>query len=195
VLRQSGSNLLLPSDVSGARWQVSPNFDAANNQPWSAPATLSSEFGTAEGVIDVPEGARLVDYSVTLLVKDNAMQGSDTAPASETFMVADPRPPTAEMSITGPNWVKPKDNVKIGVNITSYLGVSIGSADVELSWSTDKAKGNQTITTNAEGEAEATIPLGRLPQANVSLPGNTLTIQAVWIGNTRERITATKIIK
>jgi hypothetical protein len=73
--------------------------------------------------------------------------------------------------------------------------VSIGSADVELSWSTDKAKGNQTITTNAEGEAEATIPLGRLPQANVSLPGNTLTIQAVWIGNTRERITATKIIK
>ena len=112
VLRQDGTSLKLPAGGLKASWQINPNFDPTNGSPWTQAATIDPAFGTAEGIIDLPEGAKFGEYSISLLVSDPP-SGGDVAVGSESFTMADPRPPTAELTLTAPAWVKPKDTVKV----------------------------------------------------------------------------------
>jgi hypothetical protein len=77
----------------------------------------------------------------------------------------------------------------------SYLGSSVADAEIDVKWSTGKASGTSKPVTDSKGKAQVTIPLGKLPEANISQAGETLKVDAVWIGPTRERITATKDVK
>jgi hypothetical protein len=81
---------------------------------------LEPTFGTAEGIINLPEGAKFGEYTIALLVNDPP-SGGDVALGGESFTMADPRSPTAELTLTAPAWVKPKDTVKVRLS-TLKLG-------------------------------------------------------------------------
>ena len=114
MVRQDATSLKLPNQLDKATWLVYPNFDPSNSSPYSQEATnFTSEFGTLEGTIEIPEAAKFGQYRLALRVSDPP-SGGDIDIASESFLVADPRPPTVELTLTAPSWVKPKDTVKVG---------------------------------------------------------------------------------
>lgn len=71
--------------------------------------------------------------------------------AGSGFTVADPRPPTAELTITAPNWVKPADSVRVSLKAESYVGSDVSGANMTIAWETGKAKGTLEVSTNASG--------------------------------------------
>jgi len=71
--------------------------------------------------------------------------GFDTV-STATFTVADPRPPTAELNVTAPKWVKPDARVVVRLVARSYVGTQVEGADVTVSWSLPKASGNVTVS-------------------------------------------------
>jgi len=108
---------------------------------------------------------------------------------SDDITVSDPRPPTAELKLTLPPWVKPGAAVPISATAMSYIGTQVNGVSMTVVWNTPKAKGNLTITTDTNGTATGTIDLGALPPKNATQSGDTLTVNVEWIGPTRERIT------
>jgi hypothetical protein len=75
------------------------------------------------------------------------------------------------------------------------LSTDVSNADITLDWETGKAKGSVISKTNAQGVATALIELGKLPKANQSEPGDSLSLSVTWIGPTREAITASQSVK
>ncbi len=61
--------------------------------------------------------------------------------------------------------------------------------------STYRVSGELNLRTNAAGVAEGTVNLGALAPANRSLPYETVSISADWIGPTRELISQSAIVK
>lgn len=65
---------------------------------------------------------------------------------SMTITVADPRPPTAELELQLSSWVKPGTDVVLKAVATSYLGTSVASAPMTVTWSTPRAQSTQVGT-------------------------------------------------
>jgi hypothetical protein len=65
------------------------------------PVKVDPAYGSIHTTIPVPKAAQPVQYQVTL-----KLPGSDAAVASAPFQVADPRPPTAVVNLTTPDWVR-----------------------------------------------------------------------------------------
>ena len=77
----------------------------------------------------------------------------------------------------------------------SYLGSAVSDAEIDIKWATAKANGTAKPKTDLAGKATLTIPLGSQPLEQTSQAGDTLTIDASWVGPTGELIDATKTIK
>jgi hypothetical protein len=75
------------------------------------------------------------------------------------------------------------------------VGSDVSGAEVTLKWSTGKAEGEQVLKTNATGVATGVVDLGKLPQANRSEVGSSVTLKATWIGPTREPLMQSKTVK
>eukprot|EP00775_Hariotina_reticulata_P009083 gene9083-9253_t len=114
---------------------------------------------------------------------------------STSFTVADPRPPTAALTLKAPAWVLPNDPVLVTVQAESYIGSDVSGANVTVQWNTPRAQGTLDLTTNANGIATGTIDLGKLSAGNASQVGDQLTLQATWIGPTREPIMQSQTVK
>jgi hypothetical protein len=104
--------------------------------------------------------------------------------ASTTFTVADPRPPTADLSLNAPTWTRPQDaSVDVALQAVSYLGGAVAGAPVAVSWRVEGgggggigggvkdgrpvslrpgASGSATAVTDAEGRARVRIDLVEL---------------------------------
>jgi len=124
------------------------------------------------------------------------LQPVGTNIAYTSFTVGDPRPPTASLALsTASSWVKPDGAVSVSVTTRSYVGSDVSGAEVTLKWSTGKADGELALKTNASGVATGTVELSKLPAANRSEPGATLTLKATWIGPTREPLMQSKTVK
>lgn len=91
--------------------------------------------------------------------------------------------------------MKPAAKIPINLQAVSYIGADVSNADVTLTWTTPKASGSLNATTNSKGNATATIDLGALPAENATAAGDSLSLTAVWIGPTRERIVVMKTIR
>lgn len=116
--------------------------------------------------------------------------------ASVQFTVGDPRPPTAALVLySSAAWVRPGGSVTAMVSARSYVGSDVSGAEVTLQWSTGKAHGQLVLSTNASGVAMGKVELGKLPAANRSEPGDVLSLQATWVGPTREPLLQSKTIK
>lgn len=74
---------------------------------------------------------------------------------SLSFTVADPRPPTAELALSVPPWVRPNGSVEVGVTAVSYIGNSVDGAEVTVTWRHAKAQGQLTLTTDVQVRAAA----------------------------------------
>lgn len=99
--RRDGVKLTLPpSDVTTATLSVSPNFNASSTDPVNFPVKIDPTYGSLHANFTVPAGAQLVQYQVSLDI------GSSRGAATESFQVADPRPPTAVLNLTLPDWVR-----------------------------------------------------------------------------------------
>ena len=48
--------------------------------------------------------------------------------------VADPKPPTAEVTLKAPEWLAPGDNVTVLIQATSLIGTSVADASMKLYW-------------------------------------------------------------
>ena len=59
--------------------------------------------------------------------------------------MADPRPPTAELSLTAPKWVKADAKVPVSLVAKSYVGTQVAGADITLEWSLPRAQGKVTV--------------------------------------------------
>ncbi|KAG1668837.1 hypothetical protein FOA52_004932 [Chlamydomonas sp. UWO 241] len=152
-------------------------------------AEISSSSGVAISSIATPSkgGSSMPYYPQP--------SGSQEVIASMTITVADPRPPTAELILTLPAWVKPGADITVQAQATSYLGTSVAGAAMTLTWRTSLAQGLLTLTTNASGAANATVALSDLPAANATFAGETLSVELKWVGPTREVIMQTGSVR
>eukprot|EP01025_Chloroclados_australasicus_P025560 TRINITY_DN254_c1_g1_i7.p1 TRINITY_DN254_c1_g1~~TRINITY_DN254_c1_g1_i7.p1 ORF type:complete len:2168 (+),score=332.40 TRINITY_DN254_c1_g1_i7:163-6504(+) len=139
--------------------------------------TYEQQFGSFVVEIPVPEQLKLKEYRAEI-------QFNKDYRVYEAFTVADPRPPTATLDIQVPSFTRPDSVVEIKVQATSLIGASV-QTEMTLTWSMGDIKGNETISTNAQGQGTSSIDLFEI--GNFST-GSSLEINVEWIGPTRERI-------
>jgi hypothetical protein len=53
----------------------------------------------------------------------------------------------------------------------------------------------QELTTDGSGTATGSVQLSELPSVNATNPGDSLQLEASWVGPTRERITAAASVR
>jgi hypothetical protein len=85
--------------------------------------------------------------------------------------------------------------VKVLIKASSYLGADVSGANIDITWALPLASGSLNVTTDATGQAEASIPLGKLPPQNASSLGDQLSLTALWIGPTRDRISEVATVR
>ena len=209
VQRQDASGTLsLPKDKTSVQITMSPGWDPRNPNGPSvvATGTLDPSSGTFHASIEVPISVKSGIFAASLNIGTDAIQPSSSSKmagsAGRSYIftpdmstdfssgsasidavqitVADPRPPTADLSLLVPDWALPNATVSITAIASSYLGTSVSKANITLKWSTANAQGLQTLVTDSLGSASAFIGLGSLPLINASLPGDTLSISLSW---------------
>ncbi|KAF6250306.1 hypothetical protein COO60DRAFT_896848 [Scenedesmus sp. NREL 46B-D3] len=202
-----GDRLALPKGLTTVNVTVMPSFSGnAADEPLVVPVKVNSSYGSFHVVVDVPAGANPGEYSLNLMAPRTrpgtaaaaSSDGSEDASASiasESFTVGNPRPPTALLNVTVPQWLPPTSTVKVLIKASSYLGADVSGANIDVTWTLPRASGALNVTTDAQGRAEASIPLGQLPPQNASSLGDQLSLTAVWIGPTRERIAETASVR
>ena len=90
--------------MTSANLSVSPNFDSTKSDPMNFPVNFNPAYGSFMANFTVPPSAQLLQYQLTLQLPGDASGGVSVA--TEDFQVADPRPPTATLNLTAPNWVR-----------------------------------------------------------------------------------------
>ncbi|KAK9809200.1 hypothetical protein WJX72_011244 [[Myrmecia] bisecta] len=120
--------------------------------------------------------------------------------ATISVTVGDPRPPTAALTLTAPTWSKYGDVVPVHVHAESYIGATVGGAQMQLSWKIGSfAASNQSVTVDAQGDADVPIDLAALNSTVADMiAGRTdqaLAITVNWVGPTRELITQTASVR
>jgi len=101
IQQRDGARLSLPPpSLKSATLSVSPNWNSSNTDPVKFPVTIDPAFGSFHVNLSIPATAQLVQYELSLAVENQ------TAVATENFQVADPRPPTAVLNVTTPDWVR-----------------------------------------------------------------------------------------
>lgn len=124
---------------------VKPNMRAAE------PDMGSAELLTGSVQSDTESAAMPVDGVVPPQLPPTPVDSPGAYIAGSSFTVADPRPPTAALTLTAPNWVKPDAVVPVSVGAESYIGSDVTDANISISWNTDKAQGTLVLTTNSSG--------------------------------------------
>uniref|UniRef100_A0A383WAS0 EGF-like domain-containing protein n=1 Tax=Tetradesmus obliquus TaxID=3088 RepID=A0A383WAS0_TETOB len=202
-----GDRLALPVGLTTVNVTVMPSFSGTtDDKPLVIPVKVNASYGSFHAIIDVPAGAKPGAYSLTLVTPKTRPRTAPTASssssdddgasvASESFTVGNPRPPTALLNVTVPDWSPPSSTVKVLIKASSYLGADVSGANIDITWTLPLASGAFNVTTDAKGLAEASIPLGQLPPKNASSLGDQLSLTAVWIGPTRERIRETAAVR
>lgn len=113
---REGTKLSLPAGVTGGTLVVTPNFAPDSPEPVKFPVAIDPAYGSLHANFTVPKAARQLQYEVALRLGspeggEHPGGGGDGGPfgaavAAEAFQVADPRPPTAVLNLTAPDWVR-----------------------------------------------------------------------------------------
>ncbi|KAF5827879.1 hypothetical protein DUNSADRAFT_18598 [Dunaliella salina] len=144
--------------------------------------TSLSEHGSLHASIPVPKLSKPGRYICYLRLNDEYL-------TSESFVVSDPRPPTATLVLDAPAWSKPNVSVPVGLRAISYLGNQVSGADVTVKWSCPGIpNGEKAVRTNDKGKAQLAIPLQSPENDCRATNGGILTVNAEWVGPTREPI-------
>jgi hypothetical protein len=100
--QRNGTRLTAPpAALSSATLSINPNWNASSPAPVEVPVKVDAAYGSFHANVSVPKAAQAVRYEVTL-----KLPGQDGSAANDAFQVADPRPPTAVVNLTTPDWVR-----------------------------------------------------------------------------------------
>ena len=105
------NRLVLPSGLKTVNVTVTPGFKPGSDAPQVLPAQLNTTYGSFHVVIPVPAEAKAGEYSVSLVApkykNPTPAQATDNSAeiASQSITVGTPRPPTALLNVTVPDWV------------------------------------------------------------------------------------------
>lgn len=187
IQQAKGTRLSLPPpSLTSATLNISPNLDKADTNQMRVPVKIDPAFGSFHVNVTVPANAEVLDHTIGLELPPPSGKGDKVSEGSESFSVKDPRPPTAVLNLTAPDWALPNATVKALIKVTSYLGADVSDATISLTWTVPLASGAINVTTDARGRAIAVIPLGALPKANATALGDQLEVKASWVGPTGE---------
>lgn len=109
---------------------------------------MDPAYGSFHLNLSVPAAAQISDYSLSLELPSQTGKGT-VSEGSEAFSVKDPRPPTAVLNLTTPDWALPNATVKALIKVTSYLGADVSDALIALTWTVPLASGAINVTTDA----------------------------------------------
>eukprot|EP00878_Enallax_costatus_P008876 GHUV01009278.1.p1 GENE.GHUV01009278.1~~GHUV01009278.1.p1 ORF type:complete len:812 (+),score=180.05 GHUV01009278.1:182-2617(+) len=105
------NRLVLPSGLKTVNVTVTPGFKPGSDAPQVLPVQLNTTYGSFHLVIPVPAEAKAGEYSVSLVApkykNPTVAQATDNSAeiASQSITVGTPRPPTALLNVTVPDWV------------------------------------------------------------------------------------------
>lgn len=187
-----------PTGLSDAELVVSPPLLEED----VVPVSLNQEFGSYEALIEVPEEADLVEYSIQFRAA-RSRQGNASNRRyfgdRQSFTVGDPRLPTVELSVDAPFWVTPTGEVQLQVTVVSFIGSAVGGQEISVSWDiggfdvypeyeieSEPLEGELIITTDDSGNGQGVIDLSEL-ETPPSI-GSTLSVNFQLVGPTGELI-------
>ncbi|KNC80998.1 hypothetical protein, variant [Sphaeroforma arctica JP610] len=100
------------------------------------PVVVDEEFGTFDTTFDVADDAKQGSYNLYLIYSPgNSAAGVVGGSGAAMYTVADPRIPTAVLSLKAPQEVtRPGEKVKVTVSTALYTGGVIADAEVTINW-------------------------------------------------------------
>ncbi|KAF5837388.1 hypothetical protein DUNSADRAFT_4436 [Dunaliella salina] len=119
---------------------------------------------------------------------DRELREGRVSVAVATITVADPGPPTADLTLEAPTWAKPDAPVPCKLRAVSYLGSQVSQASMVVTWNAGEAQGTLDVVTDNEGLGSFMVPLQDIPAEKAPASGDSLFVSVEWIGPTRERI-------
>lgn len=194
-------------------WVLAPNVtlhvcfelkaaDWATQTPeqWiTTPVVLDPTFGSFDAEFVLPAEVKSGEQRIELRAYEDSSLKSFTTISSTLILVADPRRPTAVLSVTTTNEVYvPGETILVTVKTTTGSDIPIGGVNVTLLWSlassggsratmfiratpsTQPTQGTVFVVTDATGTGTATL---RIPQAQV---GDSISVSGSWVGPTGE---------
>jgi len=189
---QIGTELLPPpaGDVFKLQVQWSGSSDAVE-----LTATLDSEFGSFNADLTVPADVKYGDHTVRLLQRDPNRQCG-----AATITVADPRPPTVRLSLApanGEQVIARTGTVDIEVRTTTYAGTAVAGQALAVQFHVEDLQGRaeeltgtlDIVTTGDDGTGVASFALP-VDMAALVTNGQRVQFSAVWVGPTREVVSA-----
>lgn len=115
-------------DNANLQLVISPPFKKGEDK-LTIPVEYDTVYGTIHANFTVPLDADIKDYSVALV---NKTENRSKQIVSSTITVGDPRPPTATLSVSTPDFVTPEGPLKVSVSAQSFLGASVALAEITV---------------------------------------------------------------
>ncbi|KAK9803301.1 hypothetical protein WJX72_010340 [[Myrmecia] bisecta] len=208
VVTQSGATLSPAQqqkamlDIPDA-WTDSGSHNPSNPRPAPVqiPVTIDPTYGSFNASIPVPDNASPGQHTILLFWNTSTPAGEQPQEiAAVSITVGDPRPPTAALTLATPIWARYSDVVPVQLHAESYIGASVGGAQMQLGWRIGTfASGNQSVTVDSQGDAVVPINLNTLNSTVAdmlaALTGQGLDITVNWVGPTRELITESTSVR
>jgi len=130
--------------IPRGEFRLSVRWGAPGSQGGAAstlytPVALGGKHGSLDAELRVPPDASYTEHSVALQGKAEGERSFRTL-ATAAFAIADPRPPTAELTVATPGArvLLPGGGVPLLVRTISLSGVPVSGAEVVLRWSLER---------------------------------------------------------
>lgn len=117
------NRLVLPTALKTVNVTIQPGFKPGSTEPLVLPAQLNTTYGSFHIIIPVPAEAKAGEYSLNMATPKYKNPTPDEVDdnlaeiASVSITVGTPRPPTAVLNITVPDWVGFLVHISIFLNI------------------------------------------------------------------------------
>lgn len=135
---------------------VSPPFQKGEDK-LTIPVTYDETYGTIHTNFTVPSDADIRDYTVKLV---NQTSSGNKGISSSRIVVGDPRPPTAQLTVSTPDFVTPEGPLNVSASAQSFLGSSVALAEITVQWTLPEGvSGTGTIITDADGQGSIEVDI------------------------------------
>eukprot|EP00210_Caulerpa_lentillifera_P001110 g1071.t1 len=154
------------SNLKNYRLIVSPSMSSSKReQDVFDLDDFDKDFGSYTYALRIPTNVPIVPYTIRVAAETrrNTYLGRP-----HPFVIADPRQPPVVLTVDAPHWAVPNKDLKLNTQVRSFVGAAVENVELVFIWSIedharsntdDELSGRITSSTNANGEASASIPL------------------------------------
>eukprot|EP01023_Acetabularia_acetabulum_P050786 TRINITY_DN5527_c0_g1_i3.p1 TRINITY_DN5527_c0_g1~~TRINITY_DN5527_c0_g1_i3.p1 ORF type:complete len:2117 (+),score=423.13 TRINITY_DN5527_c0_g1_i3:248-6598(+) len=159
---------------------------------------LQAERETGSFVVALKKAEDMKPGSYSIDLKSETSPGKSITLDSIQVVGADPRAPTARLTVTAPAWATPTSTFQITMQTDSYIGASLSDQQIQVQWAyysdiqEEDIENSFTVTTDKDGRAIADIDLSIL--AGDIEVGRTFRLDFEYIGPVRECLTDARSI-